>query len=79
MDYTNYNNSVFSIFTKKMHYIIDMHLTLLLNIVERFDADLCVCHAVVVKVGAGGEALPTDEALVRFLSTVDASVSVQRA
>ena len=36
-----------------------------------------VRHAVVVEVGAGGEALATDLALVRLLARVDATVRVE--
>lgn len=40
---------------------------------------LFVRHPVVVEVGAGGEALATDGALVGLLSGVDAAVSVEGA
>ena len=40
---------------------------------------LLVRHAVIVEVGAGGEALATDLALVRLLARVDATVRVERA
>jgi hypothetical protein len=40
---------------------------------------LCVCHTMVIEVGAGSEAFATHKALVWFVPTVDASMRVEWA
>jgi hypothetical protein len=38
---------------------------------------LCMCHTMIIQVGAGSEAFATHKTLVWFIPTVDASVCVE--